>query len=160
MDNFIYYSLLWLLGGCCHLYVEWSSCCLILHFMVNIEGVLFVPLRWMIVIFTVFEFVLCLFLLWVMYDFYRVFHSNFYVTDRKHLQCLYFCIIVSFEIIVISTVNSCSYWWYYLQWLRTCTLLIFCVFIERICPPSHTIVLSLLWLWIGVIISIEKVNFS
>ena len=115
MDNFIYYSLLWLLGGCCHLYAEWPSCCLYYISMVHIEGVLFIYGE-IIVIFTVFEFVLCLLLIWIMYDFYRNLHLNFSAPDRKYLQCLYSCVdfaIVSDEIVVIFMLNSCSCWCYY-----------------------------------------------
>ena len=38
VDNFIYYSLWWLLGGCCHLYVEWSLCCLMIRFNIAFQS--------------------------------------------------------------------------------------------------------------------------
>ena len=37
VDNFIYCSLWWLLGGCCHLYVEWSLFCLMIRFNIAFQ---------------------------------------------------------------------------------------------------------------------------
>ena len=37
VDNHIYSSLWWLLGGCCHLYVEWSLCCLMIRFNIAFQ---------------------------------------------------------------------------------------------------------------------------
>ena len=38
VDNHIYSSLWWLLGGCCHLYVEWSLCCLMIRFNIAFQS--------------------------------------------------------------------------------------------------------------------------